>query len=367
MSKFLVVSHTHGLLPFGHRLQREGHTVQPIVVIKQFESAWHGKLKPSPRDSKSLLSEDFIQETFTQARSEGWTVLTDSFQLEKRLREEFKIPPSHLYGRLRFPDEPSSILRVGGWFDGDRMGHLFGLIVERGAWHGGMGPDIDGSLTLIRIDNLKAKSLMESIIQKEVDELKSLDFRGLVQFGLEFQTETGSPQVSGVGAGWPSLVTHGFLSETDNFEGLLLGGMDLPEPSQQSLQQSLTQQSQNADKFLAKKFVTVLPVSRPPWPTAKARFRFSTDPVEGLTPQQMGRVFWHDVQVDQEAGQLRTAGLDGLIGVVRGAADTSQLSLALALETATRLQIPEKQFRTDAGQQVQNTLAQLEQKFELVL
>jgi len=349
MSKFLVVSHTHGLLPFGHRLQREGHTVQPIVVIKQFESAWHGKLKPSPRDSKSLLSEDFIRETFTQARSEGWTVLTDSFQLEKRLREEFKIPPSHLYGRLRFPDEPSSILRVGGWFDGDRMGHLFGLIVERGAWHGGMGPDIDGSLTLIRIDNLKAKSLMESIIQKEVDELKSLDFRGLVQFGLEFQTETGSPQVKGVGAGWPSLVTHGFLSELDTFGQLL------------------HQDHLDVSQLLPKKFVTVLPVSRPPWPTAKARFRFSTDPVEGLTPQQMGRVFWHDVQVDQEAGQLRTAGLDGLIGVVRGAADTSQLSLALALETATRLQIPEKQFRTDAGQQVQNTLAQLEQKFELVL
>ena len=81
----------------------------------------------------------------------------------------------------------------------------------------------------------------------------------------------------------------------------------------------------------------------------------------------MGRVFWHDVQVDPEAGKLTTAGLDGLVGVVRGAADTSELALVRALEVALRIELPEKQFRSDAGRRVQSVLSELEGRFGVLL
>jgi hypothetical protein len=139
--------------------------------------------------------------------------------------------------------------------------------------------------------------------------------------------------VSGMTAGWPFLHSHAFLSELEDFAGLLSAPV-----------LEATTDGASPPVLLPKKFVTVLPVSRPPWPTRKARFRFDLAPIEGLTPEHMGRVFWHDVQVNPEAGKLTTAGLDGLVGVVRGAADTSQLALVRALEVALRLQLPEKQF-----------------------
>ncbi len=349
MPNFLVISHTHSLLPFAHRLQRQGHTVKTVVVVRQFENAWHGKLSPSPRaENRRDLDEAFLTALLADAKEGDWIVITDNREIEARLRDEGGIAPERIYGTCQFDEPvPTSVVRIGGWFDGEVLRSIFGVVADRGAQQGGMGADVDGALTLVRVDNTDAQAELRELVDSRVQELKSRGFRGLVQFGLEFQTDNGAPQVSGIDAGWPFLVTHGFLSENDDIGGLLGGD--------------------TAPRLLPKKFVTVLPVSRPPWPTEKAKFRFSTEPIDGLTPKQQGRVFWHDVQVDQEAGQLKTAGLDGLVCVARGAADTSSLSLARALEIASSLIMPEKQFRLDAGQQVQNLLAQLEHSYELLL
>jgi len=244
-------------------------------------------------------------------------------------------------------------LRPGGWFDGENLhGHHL-LVVDRGAWPGGMGPAIDSGLTMVRIDVPETVWMVDQLAEKWTDELKSSGFRGLVQLNLNFQTETGEPEVNGMQAGWPFLHTHAFLSELEDFAGLL--AEDTPSATRP------------AQTLLPRKFVTALPVSRPPWPTRKARFRFDLAPIGGLTPEQMGRVFWHDVQVDPEAQKLTTAGLDGLVGVCRGAADTNELALVRALEVALRLALPEKQFRSDAGRRTQSVLSELEGRYGVLL
>jgi hypothetical protein len=349
--KFLVISHTHSLLPFAYRLQLAGHDVQTVVVVQAFEAAWKGKMEPSPRDSKGKLSPDFLKELTRIANTEESIILTDDWKLQQMLGEGvFGVhTQQHIVtGGLVTP------VRLGGWFDGERMVAPHLLVVDRGAWTGGMGPAVDSGLTMVRIDVPETQMMVEGLVQTQVDELKSSGFRGLVQLSLNFQTEDGQPEVDGMSAGWPFLHTHAFVSELEDFAGLLAEGTSEDEQSP-------------SHHLLPSKFVSVLPVSRPPWPTRKARFRFDLAQVKGLTPPQLGRIFWHDVQVDSEAGTISTAGLDGLLGVVRGAADTSELALARALEVAVRLRLPEKQFRPDVGRQVQTVLAELEGRYGVLL
>jgi len=79
-------------------------------------------------------------------------------------------------------------------------------------------------------------------------------------------------------------------------------------------------------------------------------------------------MFWFDVLVDHEARKLRTAGLDGLLAVATGAADSSPaLARARALELAVRLEIPEKQWRADTGLTVEAVLSTLEDRFGVVV
>ncbi len=355
--KFLVISHTHSLLPFAYRLQLQGHEVQPVVVVSAFEAAWRGKMEPSPRDGKGRLDPDFLDNLAAQTHNKDSVILTDDWKLQQQFRADGGRPQlSRIFGvhqqHHTTSDGLTGPLRLGGWFDGENLQAHHLLVIDRGAWPQGMGPEIDGSLTMVRIDQPETIQLANQWVETQVEELKSSGFRGLVQFNLNFQTSTGQPEIDGHTAGWPFLHCHAFLSELEDFAGLLSADESSPTRPPQ---------------LLPRKFVTVLPVSRPPWPTRKARFRFELAPIEGLTPEQMGRAFWHDVQLDPEAGKLTTAGLDGLVGVVRGAADTSELARARALEVALRLQLKEKQFRSDAGTRVQSVLAELEGRFGVLL
>ena len=352
--KFLVLSHTHSLLPFAYRLQLSGAEVQPVVTVQAFEAAWRGKMEPSPRDPKGRLETEWLTALASASANSDTIILTDDWKLQEKFKEAgatkiFGVSQQH----HTTADGLVHPLRFGGWFHPDYgLWAPHALIVDRGAWPGGMGPVIDGALTMVRIDRPDTVEMLEQLAKEKLDELKEVGFQGLVQFGLNFQTQSGEPEVDGMVAGWPFLQTHAFLSELEDFSGLLeatTGSAKAPPP------------------LLPRKFVTVLPLSRPPWPTRKARFRFDLAPIEGLTSQQLARVFWHDVQLDPEAARLTTAGLDGLIGVIRGAADTSELALARALEVALRVRLPEKQFRSDSGRLVQPTLSELEGRFEVLL
>ena len=398
--KFLVISHTHSLLPFAYRLQLQGHEVKAIVVVQAFEAAWKGKMEPSPRDTKGRLDPEWIKEIIF-AGDRYATVITDDWKIQQMFNGEGTLFGVHtqqhtVTGGLTSP------IRLGGWFDGEDLECPHLLVVDRGAWTGGMGPAVDSGMTMIRIDVPETQMMVEGLAHQggHLDELKSSGFRGLVQLSLNFQTKTGQPEVDGMSAGWPFLHTHAFVSELEDFAGLLeadtLSGSRQTPPPQASQIPSLTPTPalsgvsppntsdvlrgkhpdpkdttlsllSGTEYLLPKKFVTALPLSRPPWPTRKARFRFELAEVGGLTQEQLGRIFWHDVQVDSEAGTISTAGLDGLLGVARGAADTSELARARALEVAVRLQLPEKQFRPDVGTQVQTVLAELEQRFGVLL
>ena len=358
--KFLVLSHTHSLLPFAYRLQLSGQEVQPVVSVRAFEAAWRGKMEPSPRDPKGRLDGTWLA-ALAESSKQDTIVLTDDWKLQALFLEA---GAPNIFGVHRQQHTTmeglTGGLRFGAWFDGENLHGHHALVVDRGAWPGGMGPNIDGAMTMIRVDNPETIGEIDRLATVWREELKSGDFRGLVQFGLNFQTEHGEPEIDGMTAGWPFLHTHAFLSELEDFSSLLSASSPILEANQ-----ALDEQSPN--HLLPRKFVTVLPISRPPWPTRKARFRFDLAPVEGLTPIQTGRVFWHDVQVDTEAGKLTTAGLDGLVGIVRGAADTSELALGRVLEVALRLQMPEKQFRSDCGRRVQLALSELEGRYGVLL
>jgi hypothetical protein len=310
-------------------------------------------MEPSPRDEKGRLDPEWIQRLAKTPDRIRPIVLTDDWKLQETFREA---ESKNIFGihqqRYAAEEELGGPLRIGAWSDGENLyGHHL-LVIDRGAWPGGMGPEVDGSLTMIRIDQPETIWMMDQLTDLKMDELRPAGFRGLVQFNLNFRTDTGEPQVDGMVAGWPFLHSHAFVSEIEDFAALLSGAKaDIETPQE----------------ILPKKFVTVLPISRPPWPTRKARFRFDLAPVEGLTQEQMARVFWHDVQVDPEAVKLTTAGLDGLVGVARGAGDTSEIARVLALEVALRIGLKEKQFRSDVGRHVQSALAELEGRFGVLL
>lgn len=335
---FLVVSHAHGLLPFAHRLKLENQDVEALVVAPRFEKAWAGKLRKVLRNSQGDINPETLGPVVAKAEAGDLVVLIDSHQTET-VFSNAKLK----YGTLRTDSKPQSVLRAGVWFDGEKPHLHHALIVDAGVWPGGLGPNELGGLTLIRVDSPGAIDYLDRICQKQYQELKARGFKGIAQFGLNFRTQSGEVEVSGLEAGWPFLHTHAFLSELEGFGDLMRG---------------------TGKSSLPLKFVTALPLTMPPWPNRKAAPRRPIK-VGGLTPQQMSRVFWHDITV--EGTEIRTAGLDGLIGVVRTAADSSELSRLKALEIATRAEIPEKQYRVDVGQRVQWTLAELERSFGLSL
>jgi len=335
---FLVVSHAHGLLPFAHRLKLENQDVEALVVAPRFEKAWAGKLRKVLRNSQGDINPETLGPVVQKAEAGELVVLIDSHQTETVFSNA-----KMKYGTLRTDSKPQSVLRAGVWFDGESPHLHHALVCDIGVWPGGLGPGDLGGLTLIRVDNSDATQYLDSICQVQYQELKARGFKGLAQFGLNFGTQSGEVEVSGMEAGWPFLHTHAFLSELENFGDLMRG---------------IGQSS------LPLKFVTALPLTMPPWPNRKAAPRRPVE-VKGLTPKQLGRVFWHDIQV--EGSVVRTAGLDGLVGVIRTAADTSELSRLKAIEIASRAQIPEKQVRVDVGQRVQSTLAELEHLFGLSL
>ncbi|MFQ6027463.1 MAG: hypothetical protein ACE5Q6_08230 [Dehalococcoidia bacterium] len=183
-------------------------------------------------------------------------------------------------------------------------------------------------------------------MQQATERLKTASFHGLFHFDVEEDATTGELRLRGLSAGWPWLHTEVFLAELTNFGEVLQGS--LPE--------------------LARRFVTVLPVTQPPWPNSRQGERREPIEVKGLTPTQQGQAFWFDVSMDTEHRKLFTVGLDGLLMVATGSSDSSPaLARARALELAVRLDVPEKQYRVDAGQLVDPVLSTLEERWGVVL
>lgn len=345
--KVLVASMRSLLLPLAHRLRREGHDVEALVWRPRYEAAWGGQIQKLVRHSDGTLNADALRPTVEAARRGEVAVVTDV----RRVAEMFAGAP-HLHAQMDLGlPQPVDRLLLGGWFTGEVIQAPHLLVADQGAWTGGGGPAVLGGLTLVRLGGVGIGApeglpgFMAGATQAATERLKSASFRGLFHFSATEDVGSGELRLGGLSAGWPWLHTQAFLAELKSLGKVLAGGAP----------------------HLLHKYVSVLPVTVPPWPSEKRTDMPAGVPVEGLTPEQQGRCFWFDIQVDTEARKLRTCGLDGLLAVTTGASDsTPALARIRALELAHRLQVPEKQLRADLGLQVDAVLAALEDRWSFV-
>jgi len=337
---FLVVSHEHALIPFAYRLKLQGSPTELVVCSERFEKAWEGKfdhILPAKEVSKSNLAP-----SLELTKAGEVITLSDNRKTSKMFEGV-----ANFFGVTQMKEypQPNSVLRLGAWFDGDafQLPHL--LICDMGAWPGGYGPAQLGGLTLVRLDSENDNLFHE--FTSPIRELLRTEypFRGLVQVGLT-EDQTGRPEIQGVQCGWPFLHSHAFVSELPSLATLLESG----------------------EGELPRRIVTVVPVSLPPWPL-RAQVGKARPPVEieGLTPKQLAQVFWHDVRLDPVKRKVSSGGLDGLLGVARGAAHTPELARSRALAVALSVRVPEKQVRPDAGALVPGVLAELEARLGIRL
>jgi hypothetical protein len=337
---FLVISRQHGLIPFANRLRLEGHKCDLVVWKHRYEKAWEGGLvEKSLRGSQGEIRRDILEGYIKHCEEGGATLLTDVPSLTT--------PFSNAQRRFHIVESETpaqNSIRLGCWFDGEHLQAPHLLIYELGAWPGGLGAKTPGGVTLAVPDPQQDMGFLEELWRPILERLKAQDFRGLVNADLDQSPDTGEVSLTRFEAGWPFLQTHAFLSELEGFGEVLSGGVPR----------------------LPRRFTVAIPVSIPPWPNLDARGR-PPRPVTGLTEPNMGQFFWHDVVIRQEARTIDTAGLDGLVGVARGSANTFYLARLLALGRAQQLRVEEKQFRPDVGESVPQVLATLEHKFGLTL
>jgi hypothetical protein len=310
-----VCTHKHGLTPFAHRLRTEGHDVEIVVWQPRYNSAWDGQFKEIDRDSKSRPSKGgltALQEELN--KDDEMILLTDIWELGLEATQKFTVGVQ---------EDLTSLLRIGVWLHEDGTmdaPHL--LIYDYGIWPGGMGRHLPAGVTMVRLVGDAAEMVFDLLLKE------SIVGRGLVEADLT-QDEFGELSITAYNVGWQWLQVHAFVSELDNFGALLRGF----EP-----------------RFIdGSKFVTALPVTIPPWPELGR----AADAVEiKTTADTRSRTFWHDVALDTETQTLRSAGLDGLLGVSRGAGNSPSLALRQALAVADSIGCPQKQWRPDIGQGV---------------
>jgi hypothetical protein len=339
--RFLVASERAELLPLAHRLRREGQEVEALVWRPRYENAWGGSIEKVVRHSDGTIVHEALAKQIDAAKVGELTVVTTVDRVAELFQEA-----KHFYGQG--PREATSTpdrLLLGAWFNGEEIEAPHLLIADWGVWPGGFGPAVLGGLTLIRLGGL-LPAFVQGALQAATDRMKSESFRGLFHFDVVEVPQTGELRLQNLACGWPWLQTQCFVAEL----------------------QSLSETLAGSTPVLGHRFVSCLPVTIPPWPNEKRSDDKGGIPIEGLTSAQQGKLFWFDVQIDVEHRKLRTAGLDGLLGVATGASDsTPALARSRALELAARLQVPAKQVRADAFAMVDSVLATLEDRYGFVV
>jgi len=334
----LVLSRQHQLLPFAYRLKREGHDVNGAIYHSgsraRYEDAYTGimELAFRRRDKDRQRKLQALQEL----AQEGKIVVLAN---DRRAMKEFT-RAQYLFGRLPAEKHPQGTVRLGAWFSGEEFQAPHLLIVDQTAAPGGLGAQADAALTMLRLPHEALETHFPQVLELR-DELKSRGFRGLCQWGLTAQDQ--GLQLSGDSVyGWPSLHTHAFLSDLEDF-GAVLGG---------------------AEPVIPQRYTMAVVVSQAPWPLLAHEALKPTE-VSKLSNAEMARVFWHDAQADQETRTMQTVGLDGQVAVVRGSGYSFELAQSRALQICHRLQFHNRQFRPDAGGEVRRSLALLESEFGL--
>jgi len=318
--RILLQSHKHGLFPFAFRLKNEGHEVVATTTRKRYLKAWGGDwLNPIMQGEEEGDFDHTISDVVKNDEADYRTLATEY---------------------------PRSPVRLGAWFDGEGWLDRHLCVYDYGAWPGGLGPMVPAAMTAVSLSSeTTIEYLSEALnLSAVADQLKSERFRGPVQVGCAV-SETGL-KAEGLAAGFFPLHVHSLVHSLDAF-GHMLDGLD--------------------HQTYQKRYTVVLPVTMPPFPYPPLRqIEPGQHDILGLTPKQLGKFFWHDVQVRPEEKSLATGGLDGFVGVARGAAESLELARGTALGLASAVQLPQKQFRYDVGGLVPTVLQQLESSLDLI-
>ena len=310
----LVASHKHHLLPFAWRLKREGHSVEVVVVKDRYEKAWE-PLLPKALKGKEKGAAGW-EPWVARAKGGELVVVTDSPKVGALFEDaQFRFGP----GTAEWTEPPSLLL--GWWSQGGGLPTprtlVHWLAVDWGIWPLGLGPSLPGAVALLRAnhDNDQVVELLA-----EVEEEPGLNYLGV-------RWEPVSKEFHKIGhtGGWPFLLTHAFVSNLSNLGQTLENGGD--------------------EVGITEPFVVALPVSVSPWPV-ETHLPAPQLPVTGIGDADMRDIFFHDMTVRE--GQVFTDGLDGMLGVVRGAHRWPSVAHRRAMSLAARIQVPGKQFRPDA-------------------
>lgn len=320
MTAYLVLAARHGLLPVAQRLRREGHNVQWAPWRARYDRAWEGSLEAALK-GESRRDEETLRPVIEMAKAGEVRVLLDHGKWA-----ELFAGAQDVWGTAGDAGEVPQPLRACGWWDGERLLAPHLLVVDLGAWPGGLGARVEGGATLVRGYGEWVSGLWDPYR----DELKGSGHRGLVQLHLDRGLRARWWE-----GGWKALHLHAWLAALEQpLGGVLDGAMPVLEPA----------------------YSVVVPVTVPPWPVASNKTS-APSPVEA--PREVvGRASWHDTRLVGE--QLVVAELDGFVAVAKGSAQGLGLARRRALEVATAIGVPEKQLRPDVGAMVELVQAGLE-------
>ena len=337
MTAYLTLTPTHALAPIAWRLHREGHESAFTPWRTRAERCWVARTLPSPvpieqgrHEPRTTQVRAAVEPWLERAKAGDLSILWDGPQWGPIVQDapiQWGTYPAE--GQL-------GPLRLGAWWaDGEMQApHL--MWVAMGAWPGGLGAAVEGGAVLVRPRTLPEP--LEELLWAMRAPCEAKKHRGLVQIGL---AHTGEGWVATGGAlGWHGLHPHAFLTALgeDGQLGKVLAGDGPTFPH---------------------RFAVVVPVSVPPWPV-DGNVRPTEAQVQGLDETAMGKMFWHDVAVDEGDRVLKVAGVDGLVGLARGVGESLVLARGRALGLAATMQVPEKQFRGDVGGGVEEDLARME-------
>jgi hypothetical protein len=343
MSDFVVVTQSHGLLPVARRLRAEGNSVYLMVWDPAYRAPLDGDLAGDPTDPDDLA--------WAVAQCEQGAVLVNDVP---EVVTVFGRAP-RTFHVLGTNEPPTSLLRLGGWFDGAQLVGHHVLIADPGPWPGGSGnPTVLGGLTCVVPAPQAPFELVEELWALVLPELKAREHQGLVQAGIGL-SPTGGVALSGLTLGWSPLHTHVWLSELERLDAVLLG------------------EAQPYHDPWLHRYTTALPVTIAPWPNPRVEDA-EHSPLEPilLAPQRASQLFWHDAHraADEPDGQHLAwvaAQRDGLIAVSVGSAHSLELARARALDTAQAIGIRGRQIRLDVGGEVGRQLAALEAAYGVCL
>lgn len=325
----LVLSYTHLLLPLANRLATEGHEVTTQVRVPEFASAWVGSgLERIPPDAD-------LAPWVARAEAGELLVVSDSLETRTVLGN---IPPDRKWEMLPTERRPASWLRLGVWFDGSEPRMVHWLFTEQG--FGGGVPAIDTGLTLVW-ETGRNLGRLDPLLATLTEEWKRVGFRGLAQVGLQIDA-SGALEAVGAYLGWPPLHTAVFLAA---FDGQVpfdprVAGMPLYR-----------------DQYTLGAVLSVAPW---PWLKRPRGALAAAKPPLAIPEELAGEFWWWGVEIDQEAGQLRGAGLDGLLGVARARGYCLGAAQARLQSLVNQLAVPELQARPGIGVGVPLAQASLE-------